>query len=154
MTEIRDVRLIIKIENKEPIKLAELTKSLNALSNQFNSFAIRSGDSKEVKNAKLYIKEIKSGSVIFELIEIATIGLIPFIDNTNVIIEFGKHLKAVFDFFIKDKGEKPDLSPTDYNELSAIVNPVAIDKGSQYNVSTVVNGNINLNINQIGRAHV
>lgn len=144
MTQIQDVRLVIKIENKEPIELFDLTKSLVSLATQFNSYVDKHGDTKENKEAKLYVKEIKSGSVIFELVEYATAGLIPFVDNFNTIMGFTKYLKSIFDFFLKQEGEKPEISPSDYKELSAIINPVAKDSGSQYNISTVVNGNVEL----------
>lgn len=144
-TEIQDIRLIFKIDNKQPIELIDLTKSLVSLASQFDKYTSKFGDSKENKEAKLYVKEIKSGSVIVELIELATVGMIPFIDNSNTIIDFASHLKSVAEFFIKGKGNKPELTPSDYKELSTIINPVAKDSGSQLNVSTTVNGNVTLN---------
>jgi hypothetical protein len=139
-----DIRLVIKIENNNPIELIDLTKSLVALANQFDSFISKHADSKENREAKLYVKEIKSGSVIFELIEIATIGVIAFIENTNTIIEFGKFFKKTIDYFLKNEGEKPDLLPNDYKEFSTILNPVSKDNGSQFNLSTTVNGNVEM----------
>jgi hypothetical protein len=64
-----ETSLIFKIENKRPIELLDLTKSLISVSNQFSDYVTREANSKEEREAKLYIKEIKSGSVIIELIE-------------------------------------------------------------------------------------
>jgi len=145
MAQIQDIRLVIKIDNKRPIELLDLTKSLVSLATQFNSYVAKNADSKENSEAKLYIKEIKSGSVILELIELATIGVIPFIENTNTIIEFAKYIKSVLNYFIKNEGEKPELSAPDCKDFSAIINPIAKDNGSQIIISPTINGNVVFN---------
>lgn len=147
MTQAQDIRLVIKIENNRPIELLDLTKSLVSFASQFDSYVVKNADSKENREAKLYIKEIKSGSVILELIELATVGMIPFIENTNTIIGFAEYCKKAFSFFLKNEGEKPDLKPTDYKEFSTILNPISKDNGSQFNLSTTINGNVELHIN-------
>jgi hypothetical protein len=146
----QDTKLIIKISNKEPIELVDLTKSLFSLASQFSSYVEKNGTSKEEREARLFVKEIRSGSVIIELIELATVGLIPFAENMNTIFEFATYCKNVFAYLLKGsetEEDKPELSTTDYKELSAIVNPVAKDNASQINFSTTVNGNVILNFN-------
>ncbi len=143
--ERQDARLVIKIDNKEPIELVDLTKSLFSIASQFTTYVQKNGQFKEEREAKLFVKEIKSGSVIVELIELATIGMIPFMENFNTILDFTKYIKTTFTYLLNGEGEKPELQPTDYKELSAIVNPVAKDKASQINFSTTINGNVTLN---------
>lgn len=146
MSEIQDVRLVIKIDNKQPIELLDLTKSLVALSTQFNAYVDKYADSKENREAKLYVKEIKSGSVILELVEFATLGMIPFLENTNTIIGFAEYCKSAINFFLKDEGNKPEFSGADYKEFSAIINPIAKDLGSQFNINTTINGNLTVHL--------
>ena len=137
-----DIRLVIHIENKRPIELMDLTKSLVSLASQFNDY-VRKTTNIENREAKLYVKEIKSGSVILDLIEIATVGALPFIENINTIIGFAEYLKTGFDSFLrKNKEEYPYFSTKDCTEFSQIVNPIAKDNGSQLNISTTVNGNV------------
>lgn len=145
-TEIttKDVRLIIHIENKQPIELMDLTKSLVSLASQFNDF-VKSTANIENREAKLYVKEIKSGSVILDLVEIASKGAIalPFIENVNTIIGFAEYLKKGYTYFLGDKKDKkPELSVKDCNDFSQIVNPIAKDNGSQININTTINGNV------------
>lgn len=147
MAENKDIRLIVEIKNEKPIELLELTKSLISFANQFNTYVNKYADSKDAREAKLYVKEIRSGSVIFELIETATAGVIPFLENLNTIVGFVDYCKKTFDYFLKKKGEKPLLTTTDYRELSQIVNPIAKDNGSQLNISTTINGNVEYHIN-------
>lgn len=145
MADARDIRLIVEIKNKEPLELLELTKSLVALAHQFNGYAAENGTAKEEREAKLYVKEIRSGSVILELIEIATVGVIPFIENVNTIVGFAEYISTAYNFFLgKKKDKQKDFDISDCKELSQIVNPVASDNGSQLNISTTINGDVNL----------
>lgn len=144
--EVKDIRLIIEIQNKQPLELLDLTKSFVSLASQFNNYVGKHGDSKEDREAKLYVKEIRSGSVILELIELATIGVLPFLENVNTVVGFADYLKTAYNFFIGKSEVKPDLEVSDYKELSQIINPVANDNGSQINISTTVNGNVELHV--------
>jgi len=140
--QAKDVRLIIHIENKKPIELMDLTKSLVSLASQFNDY-VKTTANVEHREAKLYVKEIKSGSVILDLIEIATVGALPFIENINTIIGFADYLKTGFHYFLGKKDVKnPEFSTKDCTDFSQIVTPIAKDNGSQINISTTVNGNV------------
>lgn len=140
--QVKDVRLIIHIENKRPIELMDLTKSLVSLASQFNDY-VKTTANVEHREAKLYVKEIKSGSVILDLIEIATVGALPFIENINTIVGFAEYLKTGFQYFLGNKeGKKPEFSTKDCNDFSQIVNPVAKDNGSQININTTINGDV------------
>jgi len=146
MSEAKDIRFIIEIKNKHPLELLDLTKSLVSIASQFNSYVVKNGDSKENREAKLYVKEIRSGSVILELVELATIGVLPFIENMNTVVGFAKHIKSAYDFFLGKSDKKPDLDASDYKDLSQIINPIANDNGSQLNMSTTINGNVELHV--------
>jgi len=142
-----ETSLIFKIENKKPIELIDLTKSLISDSNQFADYVSREGNSKEERKAKLYIKEIKSGSGIVELFEYATIGMLPFIENINTITGFAYNLKKVIRYYLNNEGEKPINTINDLKDISTIINPVAKDNGSQLIIQTVINGNVEFTIN-------
>lgn len=143
ISAIPPVSLLIKIENKQPVELLDLTKSLLSLSSQFDSYVSTHCECKEEREAKLYVKQVKSGSIIIELVEFATIGMLPFLENSNIVIEFASHLKDIFMFFVKGEGEKPNLTLPDYKDLSGILNTVVKDAGAKLEVSIVNNGVIN-----------
>lgn len=144
---MEDVRLVLKINNKEPVELLDLTKSLVSLATNFDRYSTDNGNTKEDREAKLYVKEIRSGSIIVELVELATVGMIPFAENINTVLDFATYFKSSINYFLKGEGKEPELSPVEYRELSTILNPVAKDKGSQFNLSTTVNGNVTMNFN-------
>lgn len=148
MSEQKDIRLVIEINNKQPLELLDLTKSFVSLASQFNTYASKYGDSKEDREAKLYVKEIRSGSVIFELVEMATIGVIPFLENVNTIVGFAEFVKKSYNYLLGKEKEKPvDFTSNDLKDLSQIVNPVAADNGSQLNISTTINGVVHFHFN-------
>lgn len=140
---IPSTSLIVKIENMQPVELLDLTKSLISLSSQFETYVSKSTGCKEEREAKLYVKQVKSGSIIIELVEYATIGMIPFLENSNIVIDFAGHLKDIFKYFINGEGEKPNLTIPDYKELTGLLNTVAKDAGSKFDISVVNNGIIN-----------
>lgn len=72
--------------------------------------------------------------------------VIPFIENVNTVIGFAKHVKSVYDFFLGKSEKKPEVTLADYKDLSQIINPVANDSGSQFNMSTTVNGDVHLHL--------
>ena len=144
----KDIRLIIEIKNKQPLELLDLTKSFVSLANQFNNYVSIEGESKEDREAKLYVKEIRSGSVIMELVEYASIGAIPFIENVNTIVGFGGYLKDAYNFLLgKSEKKTVEYLQSDLKDLSQIINPVANDNAAQINISTTINGTVELHIN-------
>lgn len=145
--EIKDVVLNIEIKNNEPLELTELTKSLIAVSNQYNRHSEKNGFSESERNAKLYVKKIETGSVLLDLVEFGSVAVIPFIEGTNTIVSFAQFLKDSVSYFLDNNGDKPELSVQDCKELSQIVNPIANDNSSQFNVNVTINGNVTNYVN-------
>ncbi|RXP51945.1 hypothetical protein EC396_12070 [Lutibacter sp. HS1-25] len=146
IAESKNISLRVEIKNKEPLELIELTKSLTSLSNQYNSYSENNGFTEDERHAKLYIKEIKSGSVILDLMEYASIGVIPFVENVNTIVGFADYFGKAVKYFIKGDGEKPELTIQDCKDLSQIVSPIAKDNGSQLNMSVKIDGDFHQHI--------
>lgn len=142
MDAAKDIRLIVEINNKKPLELLDLTKSLVALANQFNSYVSKEGESKE---AKLFVKEIKTGSVILELVEFTSAAILPFAENVNTVVGFADFLKKAYNFLLGKSKDKPtEFTHNDYRDLSQILNPIATDSASQINISTAIHGDVNL----------
>lgn len=133
----------IHLENKSPLELSDFNKSLLAVGNQFEVFANENGNF-EKSDVKLYVQQVSQGSIIVDLVEFATAGLIPIVANTNLIVDFANHLKNIYDYFKEGKGEKPKLTISECKDLYDIVNPVAKDVNSKVTFSIVNNGNNNI----------
>lgn len=136
--------LQITINNRNPIELLDLTKSLAAFSNQFQKFITKSEKPVIGGEAVLYVHEIKTGSIIVQLQELFTQSVLPFAENTTIMLDFALYLKMGINYFLKKEPTTYPMSVEEYKDFSAIVEPIAKDNASQLNISTVVNGNVEL----------
>lgn len=146
-----DAKLSIHIQNKNPIELIDLTESLLSLGGEYKRFVQRHSDLYVTSDVKLYVKEMRTGSIWTELVSSAVPLVAPLFENRKSIIEFAKWLKQAYDYFKGSSIEKPQLDKTSYNNLANFLQPVAKDNGSQLNVSNTVNGQqvVNININSL-----
>jgi len=137
--------LTIEYKNQQPVELTDLTSSLTAISNQYKRFVKSHAliNPEEGVDVKLYIKEMKSGSIIADLID-QSYWILPLLSDTNTLYEFGKSLKDIIDYLLGNFQQKPELTKQEYHDIAAIVEPIAKDNASQINVSTT---------NNIGEVH-
>jgi hypothetical protein len=137
---LEDTVFTIEINNKKPIELVDLTNSFLSLGEEYKRFVASHPEFSEAPDVRLYIKEIRTGSVKADLVAIATQAapLIPFISGANSVIGFAKHLKTAYDYFLgkPEAEQKPVLQNTEYGNLASIIEPVAKDNGSQMNFIT------------------
>ena len=152
MKKMSEAKLTIKIENKRPIEITDFTDSFNSLANQYYKYLSENESFKLNQDTKLYIKEIRSGSIITELSDLVPL-VIPFVENSNSVIEFTGFLKKGFDYFLGKTEEKPkDFDLKDCNNFNNIIKPIAKDNGS----NVVFNGDwnfenvtVNFNFNSV-----
>jgi hypothetical protein len=117
-----------------------------SLAKEFNRFVEAKGDHEA--QVKLYIKQIRDGSIVTDLMANAP-GLLPLFDYGRSIFEFASFLKVAYDWLLGKSSEKPPITKTSLENLSQIVEPVCKDSGAQLNISTTVNnyGPIFFNMN-------
>jgi len=146
-------KLIVEIKNQRPVELLDLTDSLTSFAEQYKKFALSQPYVKSGSEARLYIQDIRQGSIVTVLIDFAQLAL-PIMSDVNTMMSFTKYMKWAYDAFLgRGKSEeKPEidienLEKSDYSQLSKIINPIAKDNGSQINISNVFNGNVTYNIN-------
>jgi hypothetical protein len=141
MEENKQDILRIHIENSQPVEVADFTKTMNAFGALFASFAQKNGKSKEEANAKLYVSKIIEGSIDIHLVELATMGIIPFVENSNLILDFAKHIKSIYDYYVKGASFKPELTPADLRNVHDMVSVPANDRNGVMSVQ-VIRGNV------------
>lgn len=145
--EVKDVKLNIHVDHKQPMELLKLTDTLVSIAKEYETYAFQNGYTKEDRYAKLYVKEIRSGSTIIDLVEFASTGVIPFVENIGTIVGFGRLLQESFSNFIGNKHtDRSHLSDNSLRNYSRIVEPIAKDNSAQLNISTVVNGDVNMHL--------
>ena len=145
-----DVNLTIEIKNEVPVELTDLTKSFLGLADEYRRFVAKHEHPLVADDIRLYVKEIRPGSIIAVLQPYALLAL-PIVENSNTVIEFCGYLKTAYDYFTGKRREKPLLEKANFNNLSNIIEPIAKDNGSQINITGTINFNapVTLNINSL-----
>lgn len=152
MSELRinmENKILLEIHNKQSMSLPSLTLSLLNLSQQFNRFLERQG-LEASENSGLYIKTIKSGSIIIELVTLINNQPFTLIETFNTCFDFLGYLKKSFDYFLVGSKEKPvNYDKKDLQQLSECLSPVANDPGStiKFIAQDSATQNINITIN-------
>lgn len=138
--------LQLEIKNTAPLVLTDLTISLLAFSHQYSKYIERTTKEAAPAAKQLVIKEVRSGSVIIDLLSYAGTTL-PLIWSSGCsIIEWYNQAKAVLEWLL-DKKEKPPmtLNKTDLSQWGNFLNPVAQDHGSQINLSVRDKSQVTIN---------
>src|SRR5688572_29515084 len=89
-----DDRLEITIRNQQPVALADLTLSLLAVGQQFERFVEAELPADYPVRSELYVKDVRSGSIVVELFAHA-IPLVPLFWADGALIEWANYAKEV-----------------------------------------------------------
>lgn len=135
--------IIIEYKNQRPIELLDFTASLSALGEEFKNFSANSSilDS----DARLYVREMRPGSVVAELVYWAQQApvLSEMSEHREIIAGFmcnwQETLKAILDLSPKAR----ELPKSAVKNARAFIEPVAKDHGSQVNFIANDGGTIN-----------
>ena len=150
--------MTVTYENSKPIELADLTTSLQALSRRFSRFAAQNDLQIEDETVKLFIKEIRPGSVIVELVNLVTshatassgllgVGLGATVTQANSIITFAKSIGDGLSKLAGKGGSSKDIPTSELRDLAKIVEPIARDSGGQLHIEAKDSSQIQVSIN-------
>ena len=150
MPPLTESVLSYEFQNQRPIDLIDLTTSLMAVGEQFRRFVHRHDAALTEDGYRLFIKEVRAGSIIAELVSYAVQSsmIMPAIP---LVAQFGQEISDLFDFF-KDIKEARDVAKEigfgkkDLQQISDIIDPVAKDGGSQLNLIATHGGVIKVNV--------
>lgn len=140
--------LTLQIEHTGPIELSELAESLEALALQHGRHATAMGAEINGDQVRLYIREIRSGSIIVDLVALTmNYPMFGAMGATNTIVSFAKNLRMLVGYFLGQQKEPPTgTKPEDARDLARLVGPVARDAGA--NLSIVARENAVVVVNQ------
>lgn len=142
------MKLSMEIKNKQPLGLIDLAQGMLSVGAEYQVYIGKHAVHLQADKACLYVKEVRSGSVITELVALAPYAL-PLVEHSDSILEYGKYLIAAITWYM-GRGEKPseEYSRKTLENLSTILEPVAKDRGSQFILSgNTFNGEVNFTFN-------
>lgn len=129
--------LIVELKNTKPVELLDLSTSFGALAQSFRDYATATTGDPAPDNLRLYVREIRPGSIIAELSTIAEQAH-WILDHIEVLAGFVTNLNDIMAFFIGTEKPKDAPSPHQARQIANIIEPVAKDGGSQMNIT--ING--------------
>ncbi len=149
------VSLVYDFKNTRPVELVDFTSSLFSLGEQYRSYVARRQPAHGNDDVRLFVKEVRTGSIIAELISMATQSsfLAP---AAPLILQYASELGDWFDFFkgVKEADDIKDMllgtSKKDLQQISNIVEPVAKDSGSMISMAAYSGGMIVNNLPESG----
>lgn len=140
-------KLQITINNIKPVILIDLTMALLGIGQQFERFIENETSEKNHISSELFIKEVRSGSIIVELIAQAA-PIVPLLWNGGSIEEWMGYVKSVIEWLNGKVSQPPkDITKQDLEQWKNILEPVAKDHGSQMNF--ICSNNSGTIVNQV-----
>lgn len=131
-------RLSFELKHNEAVPLSAFTHALERMNARYARFARGAGGSDD---GKLYIAEIRKGSIIVDLVATgaaATAGfgaLAQGLDTANTLWDFAKNTVEVIKFFKHEAPRPAGLTVTDCDDVRAIVGPAAQVEGGGLSIS-------------------
>lgn len=135
-------KLEVTINNQKPVVLVDLTMALLAVGQQFERFMENETTEPNRVGSELFIKEVRSGSIVVELVAQA-LPVVPLLWQGGSLTEWIGQAKSVMEW-LNGKLSKPpkDLTKQDLRQWNNILEPVAKDSGSQMNFSVSNGGQV------------
>jgi hypothetical protein len=135
-------KLEVTINNEKPVVLVDLTMALLGVGQQFERFIETETTEQHKVGSELYIKEVRSGSIVLELVA-QTIPVVPLLWVGGSLAEWLKYATAVIEWLTGKLATPPkDVTKQDLRQWNNILEPVAKDFGSQMNLSVSSGGQV------------
>jgi hypothetical protein len=125
------------------LALDDLTISLNTLAQSYEDYLLASGLAQPEEGIKLYVHELRTGTIIAQLQAIAEQGHFLFgehgvvstlkagYERADTLAPFIISLNDVIQFFLGNREGKEEPSKKEADQIVKILEPVAKDNGSQ-----------------------
>ena len=147
--------LTFKFDNKAPVALDDLTASLNALAESYKDYLAALGKAPPEEGVKLYVHDLRTGSIIAVLQAIADQGHLLFgehgvvptlqsaFDHADTLAGFLGSINDVIQFFLGNPEAKKEPTRKEADQIVKFFEPMAKDIGSQLHVQ--FNGTAHIN---------
>ncbi|MBD5167311.1 MAG: hypothetical protein HDT11_00215 [Helicobacter sp.] len=133
-------KLTIKIENNN-LKISELFETLQSVEREIKK--------QTYGQSEIFIREVRKGSMIFELIQIIAVNSLPFMENANVIVSFIENLNKYKNALIASTQNNPqNLDEDIVKNINGIGNVVSSPNASISIYNDFSNATFNLNFDE------
>ena len=120
-----EIAFQVKYETGRPVELADLGESFRALGKQYEDYVHRHGFDQQPGNARLYVAELRTGSILLILKNMLEQGSMV-LKDFDVLAGFISNLYELIDYFRTAKSTPPaEITREEAGRLSRIVEPAA-----------------------------
>ena len=130
------ISIVVNLDLSQPIEISDFVSSFAGLGGQFERF-LKDKHPELQGEVKVYIKEVRKGSLIAELIPLAYNAIITTADHSVIASTFVKEISRKIDYFRSAGGRLPDASKTELTEIVDIVSGVANDPDGKATISAL-----------------
>jgi hypothetical protein len=142
-----DNTLRVEIRNRTPVELSDLALSFQALAEAFDDYAAASTKDPLPSNIRLFVRELRPGSIIADLIAVAEQAQ-WLVDHGVVLAGFVANTQEIINFLLGVGSEKAPPTARAVSQVAQIVEPIAKDFASQLNIQVSSGSEVNVyNIN-------
>ncbi len=140
-------KIVFEIKNRHPLELLAVTQSLYAFAKEYESFASESFEGPERSTTKLLVKEMRTGSIVTELVPYAA-GMLPLLSEVKSVFEFVNGLKTIVEWLrAPNENQRPPVTKNTLTNIHSIVEPIAKDSANQLNIHSEVHNHAPVYIN-------
>lgn len=141
-----EARLTIEIKHSHPVELIDFTRAFLSVADEYRRYVKLQSGVAIADDVRLFIKGMRSGSIITDLVALSQTGL-PFMENSVTVLDFSKYLFTAITFLTGKSDNRPDFTKTNLENISQLLEPIAKDNAAQINFQTIINGDVNITFN-------
>jgi hypothetical protein len=124
------------LDLEQPVEIRDFVSAFSGLGAQFERF-IKVNHPDLDGEVKVYVKEVRKGSIEAQLIPLAYNTIISALDHALIATEFVKTVSARFDHFRAKGGRLPAASKTELTHIVDTIAAVANDTGGSARIASV-----------------
>lgn len=134
--------IILKIKTKNPIELGDFVAEFTSVASQYDKF-IRENHPDLGPEARIYVKQIKKGSIIAELLPFVPFAMfapqiVSSIEQVNAVNDFVRNYGSKLKAYFKKGGEVPDASRSDLKDFIGSLAAIANDPDGSASLEALV----------------
>src|SRR4051812_17150844 len=122
--------LVLTLNNVRPVDVTDLGRSLHALGREYEQFVLRSGVEIPPVNARLFVSNLQTGSIIVTLQTLLDQGSF-ILKHLDILAGFLGNLRELLNWLYMFDKEKPpaNVDAASVERISTILEPTANDHG-------------------------
>lgn len=118
--------IIVTLDLQQPVEIGDFISAFSGLAAQFEKY-IKTEHPDLQGRVKIYVKEVRKGSIEAELIPLAYNTIVSALDHSQIVGKFLKGVAAKLGVFSNKGGRLPDTSKTELTALTDTLVAVAND---------------------------